>query len=441
MRPRLPDAAGRRWATVLPAVLALGVLSGCSTFSERVARVESRLVAGDFAAAATALESVKFPERDQALLLLNRGMIARFRGDLDASNRDLEAAKQLMDSLAALSVREVALASTVTEQAGAYGGQPFERLLLPVFKAFNYLDRGDFDGARVEALQIDLLLREFTEGRDESSIAGAAFARYVTGVVYELGGERSDAFIAYRKAAENYEQGGGVPSLLREDLARLAAALGRNGDLPPGVEPLKGERGQRPPAEVVVLLTAGLAPALREEAAVVPEPISGRLMRIALPSLRSRPSATTGFRLLAGESEREGVPIADMFSIAKRDLDSRLPGMTARLVARQVVKSQVVRQASNSAMSKANDSGERLGAGLLAIGAELTALLTERADTRSWLSLPGDVYMARVALPPGRHDIRVHLHGAYNEAIADRRLATVELQAGDRRWLSLHWPG
>jgi hypothetical protein len=437
---RIPrDSAGAGGSAWLLA--ALLVLQGCSTFSERIAQVESRLVAGDFAAAATALERVDFPERDQALLLLNRGMIARYRGDPVASNRDLEAAKQRMDTLAALSVREVALASTVTEQAGAYAGQPFERLLVPVFKAFNYLDLGDLDAARVEALQIDLLLREFTESRDEAAVAGSAFARYATGLVYELGGERSDAFIAYRKAAESYARMGPLPALLAEDLARLAADLGRNADLPAGVEPLKGSRTGRPPTELAVLVTAGLAPALREEAVVVPEPISGRLMRIALPSLRPRHSGASGFRLLAGEAEREGVAIADMLGIAKRDLDDRLPGMTARLVARQVVKSQLVRQASKSAMSQANDSGERIGAGLLAIGAELTALLTERADTRSWLSLPGDVYLARVALPPGRHEIRVSLHGPYNEVAGSRSLATIDMQAGDRRWLSLHWPG
>ena len=99
------------------------------------------------------------------------------------------------------------------------------------------------------------------------------------------------------------------------------------------------------------------------------------------------------------------------------------------------------RQASKSAMSKANDSGERLGAGLLVLGAELTALLTERADTRSWLALPGQVFLARVALPPGRHDVGVLLRGPYNETSGRRGLPTVDLAPGERRWLSLHVPG
>ncbi|HEY5762090.1 MAG TPA: hypothetical protein VIS73_02680, partial [Rhodocyclaceae bacterium] len=194
--PAVVDTVGVRGRRIAAALLAASLLSACSTFSDRIARVEQRLVAGDFDAAAAALERIDFAERDQALLLLNRGMLARYRGDLVASNADLEAAKQRMQALAALSIREGVLASTVTEQAGSYAGQPFERLLVPVFKAFNYLDLGDPDAARVEALQIDLLLRELGEGRDEATVAGAAFARYVAGLVYELGGERSDAFIA-----------------------------------------------------------------------------------------------------------------------------------------------------------------------------------------------------------------------------------------------------
>ena len=189
-----------------------------------------------------------------------------------------------------------------------------------------------------------------------------------------------------------------------------------------------------------MLITTGLAPALREEAVVVPEPISGRLMRIALPGLRPRATGAGSFRLSVGDSARNSVQIADLYAIARADLDSRLPGMTARLIARQVVKSQVVRQAGRSAMSKANDSGERLGAGLLMLGAELTALLTERADTRSWLALPGRVLLARVALPPGRHEVRVLLQGPYNETSGGYGLPTVDLASGERRWLSRHFP-
>ncbi len=34
-------------------------------------------------------------------------------------------------------------------------------------------------------------------------------------------------------------------------------------------------------------------------------------------------------------------------------------------------------------------------------------MLTERADTRCWLTLPDRLAVARLRLPPGRHELRV----------------------------------
>ena len=40
-----------------------------------------------------------------------------------------------------------------------------------------------------------------------------------------------------------------------------------------------------------------------------------------------------------------------------------------------------------------------------------------RADTRSWLTLPANIQMARLALPPGDYDVTVELLGADDQVI------------------------
>ena len=61
---------------------------------------------------------------------------------------------------------------SVTEQIGsviindrtrAYVGEEFEQVLLHVYMALNFLEMNRADAARVEALQIDLTLRQFSK--------------------------------------------------------------------------------------------------------------------------------------------------------------------------------------------------------------------------------------------------------------------------------------
>jgi hypothetical protein len=48
------------------------------------------------------------------------------------------------------------------------------------------------------------------------------------------------------------------------------------------------------------------------------------------------------------------------------------------------------------------------GTGLLV---SILGSATENADLRSWLTLPGRIYIARLALPPGQQPVEVFLDG------------------------------
>jgi len=68
--------------------------------------------------------------------------------------------------------------------------------------------------------------------------------------------------------------------------------------------------------------------------------------------------------------------------------------------------------------------------------ANIFGAVTETADTRSWLTLPEHVHLARLSLPPGLHDIKVEVLGPQGEIIATRMLTGVEVRAGDWTFLS-----
>lgn len=427
--------------------------SGCATFSENFAGVERHLAADNVPAALTAVDKVDFPARDKALYFLNKGMLQRMAGDYRASAASFESAKGLLEEFGKLSLREQTLSLAVNDASRAYEGQPYELLLLHAYAALNYLQLGDFPAARVESLQLDQRLREMDEGGSTStvSIRDGAFARYLSGLIYEALGENAEAMIAYRKAYEAYERqrpatGVPVPRPLQQDLLRLTAELGLDDELRrfrktfPGVGgPTAAE--MRDLGEVVFILHNGLTPGLREQSATVLDPTTTHFVRLALPSLVPRPLPLSRVTLLADGIREDSALVEDVAALAGKSLDERLPGMTARLLARQVVKAQASRQASKAAMKSGNDSGDRLGLGLLALGVELTNLFTERADTRHWATLPGNIQLVRLPLPPGRYRLRLQYLGAYNQIIGQRELPEFQLTAGRKIFLSEHRVG
>ena len=299
---RAAAAPARRRARRLAPSLLLGALllavSGCATYSDSFRPIEQQLQAQRYDLALQELERKPHPDRDEVLYLLNRGMLTRMNRDLEASNQALEAAKQRMEALYAASVSEHALAFVINDATLSYAGEEYEQVLVRVYKALNYLEQGQPDAARVEALQIDIKLREIAERLPENRYAGDAFARYLTGLVYEELGEWSDALIAYRKAYEAYRtyrrnNAGEPPSQLKQDLLRLTSRQGLRDELAKYRKEFAIDRwmsleelGQG--GELVFLLHNGLAPIKREHAVTVVNPNSGHLIRVSLPYYQTR---------------------------------------------------------------------------------------------------------------------------------------------------------
>ena len=183
------------------AILALvSGLGGCATYSGSFGVIERNLAAQQYDAALVNIEKESESKKDRVLYLLNKGMVLRMKRDFAGSNGALEAAKSEMDRLYAASVSENALSVMVNDSTVSYSGDNYERVLLHLYMALNYLELGDPDSARVEALQLDAKLREFAEKVPDSKYAEDAFTLYLTGLIYEDRGEWSDAMISYRSA-------------------------------------------------------------------------------------------------------------------------------------------------------------------------------------------------------------------------------------------------
>jgi hypothetical protein len=365
-----------------------------------------------------------------------------------------------MDALTATSVSETTLTFVINDATSSYVGEEHEQVLLHLYKALNYLDLHQLDEARVEALQVDVRLREISGKFSAAQYTDDAFAYYLTGMIYEETEEWSDALIAYRDAYKAYLKNSGnnpaaVPRMLQHDLLRLTQRQGLKAEL----EQYKKEFGithwstvaeRREQGELVFILNNGLAPIKRERSVTVPDPSINHLIRISLPYYESRPITTSGARVSARALPNPGQMqnglaasststelMEDIDAIARKNLAAKMPGITARAIARAAAKRAVSRAAQQAARNS-NDRNDAMAALILSFGVEATTILTERADTRSWLTLPHDIQLARLPLPPGSYVVRVDFIG-YGDQVIGTREYPVTIERGRKRYLSYHY--
>ncbi len=400
------------------AVLATVVLlQGCATYSAGFAKVESATANRDLNAAIKTLDELKLTGADVALHHLNKGTLLRLQGNYVDSNKHFDVAKDLAEKLNAISVTEQLASVSVNDTMKAYEGLPSEQLMIYSFKALNYLQMGDIDAAAVEARQFDVKQGLIAKKNSDAKYLSGAFVRYLNGMVYEAAGERDSARIEMQKAVEGYKaqnSGFGVPPSLLADLKRL-------------------EEGKPAFSEVVFILHNGLGPSLDEVTIriVNPNPQSGSaLLSLSVPKFSRRSVPVSRVVLSANTHSTTAEVVEDVNDIAEKSLNDRLPAITARAVARMVVK--------NIAAKKVKKNSSELGAfGLLAeIAVDVGTAVSERADTRTWSLLPGVINMARLSLPAGKHNLTATYYGTHGNILATREFKDVDVKPGRKVFVS-----
>lgn len=442
----------------------LGILSlsGCATYSDSFGTIQRNLAAGQYDAALQHIEKQTGSKNDRVLYLLNKGMVLRMKREFAASNESLEAAKTEMERLYAASVSENALSFIVNDATVSYAGDDYEQVLVHLYMALNYLELGQPEEARVEALQVDVKLREIAEKIPEDQFTEDAFSRYLTGLIYEELGERSDAMIAYRKAYDAYKKyqanyGLAIPDMLKHDLLRLATGLGltdeaRQYEKEFGIEPAQdADDASSHEGELIFVLNNGLAPIKREKVVVVSptaqiileattpsrqvNPAPPVMVTIALPYYESRHNRVQYARVSVSGKQSSTEMMENVDAIARASLDSRMGAITARTIARAVAKG-AIQQSVDRAGRNRNDPGAELIGSILV---RIAAVATERADTRSWLTLPSNIQLARLSLPPGDYSVTIDLLGAGGQLVATEEYSGVIISEKRKTYLTQHW--
>lgn len=424
------------------------ILSGCATYSSSFSVIENNIALRQYDVALQDIEKQSSSKTEQVLYLLNKGMVLRMKRDFAGSNLAFETAKAEMERLYAASVSENALSFIVNDATVSYAGDDYEQVLVHLYMALNYLELGQPDAARVEALQVDVKLREIGEKAPENKFTEDAFSRYLTGLIYEDRGEWSDAMISYRQAYEAYKNyqrdySMSMPTMLKYDLLRLAKRQGLKDEFAKfkkefGIEQSPVPANMPEEGELVFVLNNGLVPIKREKSINSLDPASGTMVRIALPYYESRVNDVAAARIIVADKQAPAELMEDVESIAKSSLDTHMPAIIARSVARAVVKVAASKGARH-AVNNGNNNDAAMAGLLGAMAVQVAAFATERADTRSWLTLPANIHLARLSLPPGSYNVRVELLGASEEVMDTRDYSGIVISKAHKTFLTQHW--
>jgi hypothetical protein len=112
-----------------------------------------------------------------------------------------------------------------------------------------------------------------------------------------------------------------------------------------------------------------------------------------------------------------------------------MPAITARAVARAIAKGVIQESVDKAGQDNDNAAAAKLIGSLLV---RVAAVATERADTRSWLTLPANVQLARLSLPPGTYDVTVDLLGTNDQVISSRVFPQISIRKEHNTYLTQH---
>ncbi|MGE3814106.1 MAG: COG3014 family protein [Nitrospiraceae bacterium] len=465
----------------LPPIVAV-LLAACSSF-DPYRLVDQNLLANNPKRADAVIEQAEkeYGSRSRLLYQMDRGMTLHLAGEYVRSNVELEKADREVERLYTRSIRGETAAFLTNDTLLPYEGDPYEHVMINVIKALNYAGLGQLTEALVEARQIDHRLNVLSDrAKSKDSYRDDAFARYLSGVLYEASGDINNAFIAYRNAYEAYDAARAwsrvpPPSMLHADLLRTSEALHLNQEFEeyrrqfPGATWMSHDMQQQL-AQVVVIGYNGRAP--RKEDQFFDLPISldalqlvllnkgvihysnrqpnraadsllyglnGRVVRVALPRLIPQKSQVSYEEVTV--TGKAGAPytahsqlMQNTTALAEKALSERFAGLATKAVARAAVKFAAAEAATRGAQQAVNkDDAPWVGLAVALLTKGL-AVASEESDKRSWRTLPDEIQIARLWVPAGDYDVRIKPVGAGMGGAVAEKTISIMLKEGETKF-------
>ncbi len=470
-----------RWTW--PLLAALPALAGCAGHARTMADVRAALAHNDVEEARAILAEAG-RGTDDLLFALEDGLLLHYAGDPALSNQRFEFAEARVDDLYTKSITRAALSLVTSDLVLRFEPRGIENFLINYFRALNYLALGEPEEAWVEWRSLAIKL-QFSREQREAPYVDPPFFSQLIGLGLELD-DPSNAYASLRRAEAGYRaNGGGAPGDLVDDLVRLARALG----FADHVEEYESryalsasrtsgtaahsrrERTDYPRdwGEIVLLVEDGLVAPIEEVQVFIPitterahhvysgskesrlrlseslaheygagryhnvnkrwgrRPEIAYVLPLSFPVFGQGLSVVRRLEVAASGDTVAGRVALDVSAMQSAAFEDRRLGMYAKTIARALIKTV----AAAKLKEEAEEEGGETAGDVVGVLANVVNVLTERADTRAWLGLPDRIWISRLRVPAGTHEVIV-FRGSGSEI----SLGDFVVRPGERRFVS-----
>lgn len=400
------------------AVLFFFVLHQCASYTDEIKDMRQDFMNQKYKSSLERIEKspLKTSDRNRLLYNMEKAMILDRMEEFEGSRKHLFQADKIADDLYTTSISRTAETLIINESMSDYEGEDYEKVAIHTMAALSFLEEGKISEARVEAKKINSKLHEITQTYDPKYLhyKEDAFARFLSGIIYEKMQNWDDAIIDFRKALEVYNSSayskfyeGGTPEVVVTSLYGVALKRKRTdiikdlkAQYPKLIQRYEAEAQANPHGgDIVVFHEAGYVAIKQAKEFLLP--VSDQIVRLSFPYIDRQKidwrSTQTGVKV--DGSYIQAVNTLNMNALAYQCLEDRRGRLIAKGIARLLLKGQLTYQAQKNF-------------GLLGgIAANVFSAVTETADTRSWTLLPEAFYVNRVRVNTGKHSVETKTAG------------------------------
>lgn len=419
---------------------AVGFLTGCQTYKPP----RERWLAGDYAGAAREYGAKATNNRtgkDAIIWNVEYATTLRANGQFKESSAEFDTAEEQInryDELGKTSISGQTAALFVNQATVPYEGRDYDKVMVNVYKALNFIQLGEADKARVEFIRAAqrqqdaeennkrriLKLEEAAEKLKDSKEKGAAKAKEMADKAKNDAGfkqkiQASYGYLDEFKAKANYVNPfayymDGLFFLTanadRSDLVRARdsfrftlGSIGENKFIMQDLEMVDQLlQGAAIPPVTYVIFETGTAPLRGQIRIDIPLFLVGvrdvPYVGAAFPILKIQNGHLPSLNVSAGGTNETSVLLASMDNVVGQAFKDELPSIITKTLVSTTLKAAVFYGASQ-ATKKQNPLVDIMVKAIIAV----VQASVNIADTRTWNTLPKEIQFCRVTTPADRY--------------------------------------
>lgn len=431
-------------------LLVIPLLSACSassftdlfsSYSQQMNGVKLAQQQGDFQQAISLIPTRNSDDGSYNLRLLEKARLEYLASNNEQSRQDFAQTYKLVQQSQQEAKIELSrgienvTAIISNDNSIRYDIPLYEQSMLHSYQALNYLTQQDLSGALVEVRRANLVqesaLKANAKNIDDSQHSRIdqgvsmdslsqqypsmneaigkvkngfqnAYTFYLSALLYEAADQKNDAYIDYKKALEIYPDN----HYLQQDVWRLANTLHMTNDISLFKKRLSQtitkKNDENNHGQVVIIIENGIVEAKQEVSLSLPIYTSHndmRLYSVALPRYQNQLTIYPPLTLTYQGKSYQSEEIVRLQSLAAKQLQDKLPIIVTRQITRIIAKEEI----RQKLVKKGGDIGN--------IFANIYNIATEKADTRSWSTLPDSIHILRLNLSVGTHTLNTYING------------------------------